>query len=61
METRPGIKTTEFWVTVFIQVLAMIGAASGKISYDAALFTAGGTGGLYTLSRGHAKNGIKPD
>lgn len=63
METKPGIYTTEFWVTLALQVLFLLNTAhiwiympprwSGMI--QAIL------GAAYVLSRGQAKSGVPAD
>jgi hypothetical protein len=60
METKPGVKTTEFWLhnlALLVNALNLLGAwnfAPNKYSVQAqAIIT-----GLYALSRGFAKLGI---
>lgn len=73
METKPGIKTTEFWMGLVLpQVLAML-ALFGVFTPDQAeALQASATqivGGIvsgasalgYNLARGQAKKGIKPE
>ena len=72
METRPGIKTTEFWVSIFAAAMSIL-TTSGVFTPEQASTTVGAAiqlGGLvgvvgsafgYSLSRGRAKTGIKPD
>ena len=72
METKPGYLTTEFWVTVLLQVVGFL-ALLGVFTPDQAsaltqalpqlggliVMVAGAFG--YSLSRGTAKSNIKPD
>lgn len=72
METKPGVKTTEFWVTIGSMGLSFVGMLGYLAPVDVAQATEGliqiGSGVAmvvgafgYTISRGIAKTGIKPD
>lgn len=59
-ETKPGPKTTEFWVTMFANVLGLIQVIAGpvdvtdnKIAIALAIVN-----GAYAASRGLAKQGV---
>ena len=63
METKPGYLTTEFWVST-ITGLYMVLNTTGVLSQIPAQWS--GTAlaiisGLYAVSRGQAKQGVKPD
>lgn len=63
METKPGYLTTEFWVTIlgslymFLNTTGILNEVPEKYS----TFALAILGAAYALSRGHAKNGVKPD
>ena len=63
METKPGHKTTEFWVMLAVNVINLLNIANVwnfvPNKYSALVMTA--VTGLYSLSRGWAKSGVKPD
>lgn len=62
METKPGYKTTEFWVTIFSGIY-MVGNATDVLNSIPATWSAVALaviGGAYTVSRGIAKQGVKP-
>ncbi len=52
---KAGIKTTEFWGKVAIQILAVVGAISGVIGEDKAIMIAGALEGLYSIARAIVK------
>lgn len=62
METKPGVKTTEFWTTLFVNVLGVAQLFSGGIDGNNKYVVVGLgiINGLYAASRGIAKQGIKP-
>ncbi len=71
METKPGYKTTEFWLTVIAKVIALLAALGVFTPEQASAVTKAsvqlaGVAGMvaaafgYSLSRGTAKKGIKP-
>lgn len=73
LETKPGYKTTEFWVTIATQVISLV-ALSGVLTPEqfddqqwvqivqqvGALVAMVGSAFGYTLSRGVAKQGVQP-
>ncbi len=63
METKPGQKTTEFWITMLVNVLMflnMINVWNFMPNRYSAITMAFVTG-LYSVARGQAKSGVKPD
>jgi multidrug efflux pump subunit AcrB len=59
-EARPGIMTTEFWVTLLAAATVVIaGYVSDTFSNDLAWALFGGIVAAYVLSRGIAKAGSK--
>jgi hypothetical protein len=63
METKPGYLTTEFWISLFTggyMFLNTTGVLNQIPDKYSGLFLAI-IGGAYTVSRGQAKNGVKPD
>ncbi len=61
-EPKKGSKTTEFWITVVVGVLAQVVTAYGLYKGNDAVVGVGAVmtsvaGGAYTLSRGKAKGG----
>jgi hypothetical protein len=63
METKPGYLTTEFWVSIFTGAYMFFnttGVLDQIPDQWAGLFLAV-IGGAYTVSRGQAKNGVKPE
>jgi hypothetical protein len=58
--TKPGYKTTEFWVTSLASLAALIAALSGHLSPKYAALTAAVSQGLYALSRGLTKLTLPP-
>jgi hypothetical protein len=61
METKPGYKTTEFWLTVAVSVASFVSAVSDNLSPKWAALAAALANGLYAVGRGQAKSGVKPD
>jgi len=72
METKPGYKTTEFWVTVAAKVVALLAALGVFTPEQASTVTQavvqlGGVVGMvaasfgYSIARGSAKKGVKPE
>lgn len=62
-ETKPGVYTTEFWTMLAAQILGflqLLGVTSAGIPDKWVLIGQGFIAGLYTLSRGFAKQGVKP-
>lgn len=63
METKPGVYTTEFWVTIFANILGVVnltGVWDFTSNKYAVLFMAI-ISGLYTVGRGLAKSGVGAD
>ena len=56
MVPKAGTKTTEFWVSLVILVLAPIAFKYGFIDQTTLALLMGLTGGGYVISRGIAKN-----
>jgi hypothetical protein len=54
---KPGVRTTEFWLTIAIDVAAFAAALSNVLPDRYAALAASASTGLYTLSRGIAKGG----
>lgn len=62
METKPGITTTEFWVTAVSNVAGILTLLSNGIGGNNkyVLGALGVVNGLYAIARGLAKQGVKP-
>lgn len=63
METKPGIKTTEFWVSIFTAGYLFLNT-TGALDQIPNKWSAIGmsiVAALYSVSRGQAKQGVKPD
>lgn len=61
-ESKPGIKTTEFWLTIVISLLTLVNGIPLPDKYEGVVVAA--LGAAYAISRGIAKNGvasIEPD
>ena len=58
METRPGIRTTELWITVATAVGAIAAASAGVLPERWAAIVAGIASVAYAISRGLAKHGV---
>ena len=52
---KRGIKTSEFWGKVVIQIIAIVGALSGTISPELATLVIGIIEGLYGIGRSIVK------
>lgn len=61
METRPGIHTTEFWLTVAGNAAVLITTIAGVLPPEYAAIAVVVANALYAISRGIAKANIKPD
>ena len=59
-ETRPGVTTTEFWVTMFANALGTFELVFGGLNVDNenVMIALGIINGLYAASRGLAKQGV---
>jgi hypothetical protein len=54
---KPGIHTTEFWLTVAVDAGALLAAISSQLPPKYAAIAATVSTGLYALARGWAKSG----
>lgn len=61
MSPTPGMKTSEFLLTVLAMICTLVLALAGEIAGDQALAAITGAAGVYTLSRGIAKKGQADD
>jgi hypothetical protein len=59
---KPGYMTTEFWLTVAVDVAALIAAIADQLPPRYAALAATVSSGLYALARGWAKSSpaLKP-
>jgi hypothetical protein len=60
METKPGMKTTEFWITLITNVLSVLNM-SGAWNFTPnkwSVLTLAIVNGLYAVARGLAKAGV---
>lgn len=55
--TKPGVRTTEFWLTVAVAVLSFIGAIANVLPDRYAAIASAIVAGLYAIGRGLAKQG----
>jgi hypothetical protein len=55
MTLKPGIRTTEFWVTVATEVGIVAAALAGNLSPRYAALATAVSGAAYALARGLAK------
>jgi len=56
-ETKPGVKTTEFWLTLFSNVLTIGSMVAGALPPKYAVPTATAVNIGYQISRGLTKKG----
>jgi hypothetical protein len=59
-ESKPGIKTTEFWVTIFTNIIGLIQVSTTTLDSSTNKWVVIGLAvinGLYAASRGIAKSG----
>lgn len=63
METKPAIRTTEFWVSIFTGAYLMLNTtgALDQVPESWSAIALAIVGGAYSVSRGQAKQGVKPD
>ena len=61
METKPGLRTTEFWLTILVNVGALLAALAGGLSPRWAAIASAASTGAYALARGWSKSGLKPE
>lgn len=60
-ETKPGIYTTEFWITIFTNLAALVDIAGAdylNTQNRYVVLAVAVVNGLYAVSRGRAKQGI---
>jgi hypothetical protein len=55
MNPTPGMKSSEFGITVLVVLSALLLAITGTVEGDAALTAITGAGAAYGISRGIAK------
>jgi len=60
MPVKPGIRTTEFWVTAIVIAGSALDALAGSLPDRYAGVAAAVASGLYALSRGLAKRPAVP-
>lgn len=62
MPLKPGYLTTEFWLTVIVNVAALVAALTKNLSPHWAAIGATVSTGLYAIARGWAKSSpaLKP-
>ena len=60
METKPAVKTTEFWLTIAVNLASLLSAIAGALPPRYAGIVSTVVTGLYALGRGWAKSGVKP-
>jgi hypothetical protein len=61
METKPAIRTTEFWVTVGTNVAAIASAVIGVMPAEWTPGLMVAINAAYAVARGIAKAGVPPD
>ncbi len=57
---KPGVRTTEFWLTVAVDAAALVGDLAKVVPDRYATVMGALATGLYALSRGWAKSGPLP-
>lgn len=57
-ETKPGVKTTEFWLNLAVSVGTLVAGLSSALPPKWATIAITVSNGLYYLSRGEAKKGV---
>lgn len=57
---KPGIHTTEFWLTIAVDAGAVLAAVADQLPPKWATIAATVSTGLYALARGWAKSGANP-
>jgi hypothetical protein len=60
METKPGPKTTEFWVTIFTNAVSVVNLFGwwNYVPNKYSLIILGIVNAAYSVSRGQAKQGV---
>lgn len=61
LETKPWYKTSEFWSLVFVNAGVILSACVGITPAAWVPVINSASAGVYALSRGIAKSGVKPD
>ena len=61
METKPGIYTTEFWVSAITLIAVFISSIDDALPDKWAAIAAAVVAGLYAVARGLAKSGVGAD
>lgn len=63
METKPGPRTTEFWVALYVMFMQMLNLVGvwDYVPNNISTWVLGGTAFAYAVARGIAKSGVKPD
>jgi hypothetical protein len=61
-ETKPGVYTSEFWVTLIGNILGIVQMVLGPVNVNdnRVVLALAIINGLYAASRGLAKAGVKP-
>jgi hypothetical protein len=54
-KTKPGWKTTEFWMTIAANLAAIIGAFADMLPPEKAVLLIAASNGLYAIARGQTK------
>jgi hypothetical protein len=55
---KPGVRTSEFWITTGLSVLNVSLSVLGQVSPETAVIVNGVMGGVYTILRTLAKGGV---
>lgn len=60
MESKPGVTTSEFWTTIFVNALGIVQLLAGPVdvSDNKVAVVLGIVNGAYAASRGLAKQGV---
>ena len=61
METKPGIRTTEFWQVAIVDLLALAMMIADYLPAETGMKVIAGVTGVYAIARGVAKHGMKPE
>jgi hypothetical protein len=61
METKPALKSTEFWAMLAVNLASLLSALAGALPPKWAGLVSTVVTGLYAIGRGLAKQGVKPD
>lgn len=63
METKPGVLTTEFWITVFTNLGGLLDLTNlwHFVPHNWVVLALAIVNGLYAVSRGQAKQGVAYD